>query len=141
MKEIEYKKIHEYNQYLYNLIKDFEFDKFLIVLRGGMFLYHGLTELNSKYKDKDISFIGISSYENNKQKQLFEYFSTNIKTDNKYLILEDIVDTGNTISYLLDNYKIENYKILTYFKSKDIKLNNCIFAEENECWIKFPWEK
>jgi len=78
---------------------------FVCVLRGAFLFFSDLVrELNS---DVDIEFIQVSSYENGTESQgltIKSILSNNVKNKTVFLI-DDIVDTGNTLKSLSSIYK------------------------------------
>lgn len=104
------------------LDKDYEGKEIiaLCVMRGSVFF---ATDLTLKMKTKmKLDFITVSSYqgtENSGNIELVENLRESIK-DKDVLVIEDIIDTGKTMSYLLE-----------YLKTKEPKsLKLCVLADK-----------
>lgn len=84
----------------------------LCVMRGSVFF---AVELTLKMKTKiKLDFITVSSYhgtENSGNIELIENLRESIK-DKDVLVIEDIIDTGKTMSYLLEYLKTKEPKSL-----------------------------
>ena len=77
---------------------------FLCVLDGSfMFASELYKKINLK---SEISFVKIKSYEGTKSKNINDIIGLDLDLKNKnVIIVEDIVDTGKTITYLLEKIK------------------------------------
>lgn len=68
-----------------------------------------------------------------------------LKKFKSILIIDDIIDTGETASYVLDMLKSAlpetEIKIAALFYKKSSKVKPDYYAAETTDWIVFPWEK
>lgn len=85
---------------------------FLCVLDGS-FMF--AAEIYKKIKIKsDICFIKINSYKGTKSKKIKNILGVPKNTKNRdVVIVEDIVDTGKTIKYIIKNLEYKSIKVLT----------------------------
>jgi len=102
--------------------KDYRDQKvlFLCVLDGS-FMF--ASELYKKINlESEISFIKIKSYEGTKSKSIKDIIGINTDDLRKknIIIVEDIVDTGKTINYLLKKIKCKSIKIATLLSKPDV---------------------
>lgn len=126
------------------------FDTILCLTRGGL-IPAGM--LSYKYNVKNIINLNISSYtDDNKQGQikleaLSERDILKLRNSKKFVIVDDIIDSGNTInatiSYLLEN-DISYYdkgKVFSIVdkQQKDGRESLYDFSDD-ERWIVFPWD-
>lgn len=69
-----------------------------------------------------------------------------VSDEKNILIVDDINDTGKTLSYIkskIDRYKKVKYCALINKQTSDFKLNyhgHNMSQEENNAWVVFPWE-
>ena len=122
------------------------FEKIIAISRGGLIpatmLSHELA--------LPLYVFGARSY-NNKQQGNFEIYQPlppNIKWENS-LIVDDIVDTGDTFNNILNYSKVDLNTVLfvaicsKYGELPNKNLNSCLLytiQPEDDRWIKFPWE-
>lgn len=111
--------------------------RLVCILKGGVFF---LTEL-SKYikEDMSIDFMSVSSYGSGTVSsgvvKIIKDLDESIEGEN-VIVVEDIVDTGNTLSYLLDMLKDrhpESIKLCTLLdkpsrRIKDVKVDYVAFT-------------
>lgn len=111
--------------------------RLVCILKGGVFF---LTEL-SKYINVDVSidFMSVSSYGSGTVSsgivKIIKDLDESIEGEN-VIVVEDIVDTGNTLSYLLDMLKDrqpESIKLCTLLdkpsrRTKDVKVDYVAFT-------------
>lgn len=66
-------------------------------------------------------------------------------TEFKTLIVDDLIDSGKTMKYILDQYTFNplQTKIATIYCKKDATLKPDFFVEEvsSDAWIIFPYER
>lgn len=106
--------------------KDFA-DKNIVaicVLKGAVFFFSDILKNLTISKELETDFIQISSYkgtQNNPEVKLIKEITTDIK-DKHVLLVEDIIDTGQSVSYLLK-----------YLNSKNpISLSICTLINKTE---------
>lgn len=110
------------------------------IARGGVvpavYLSHAL----------DIAFyvVNIGSYtENNKQGELKTNQPLPEFNGKDILIVDDLVDTGDTMKFLLDKYSVANrVKTAVLYNKQASIISPDYFVEifDKEEWIEFPWE-
>ena len=118
---------------------NYEFDVIIAISRGGLL---PALLLSHKYNCKNIQIISMESYVNNQQSKL-KLINNNLNILNKkVLIVDDLVDTGNTLAKSVklckDAIEIKTYvwlykegsKIIPDFYEKKI----------NDEWINFKYE-
>lgn len=92
--------------------------------------------------------IGASSYKDKEQQSTVDWWANlnelnNCPKEPKFLLVDDISDTGNTFKYLYDAVVNEKYvdsaALVIKPKTSYIPKYYAI-AADNDTWIKFPWE-
>ncbi len=134
---VTYEKYLELSYILLDRIKSNreEYKAILCPLRGGFFLSYFM----SVHLNLPISYIEISSYAGKEQRR----FQIGIKPDlieGKFLLCDDIYDSGNTIKEIHSMYpKVDFDTICLVSKVKDAKV---IYASlvDKEQWVDFFWE-
>ena len=137
----------------YNIIcntKNINSDNFIISIgKGG--LVPGVIIAN-KLGAKRLYNWGISSYDgNNQSSSMIPYQSINMDDmkEQQILIVDDILDTGNTFKYIHDvftEHEITNITYVTLHKKLDITNQytppNHSYATTAQAdqWIYYPWE-
>lgn len=112
-----------------------EYKAILCPLRGGFFLSYFM----SVHLELPISYIEISSYAGKEQRR----FQIGIKPDlieGKFLLCDDIYDSGNTIKEIHSMYpKVDFDTICLVSKVKEAEV---IYASlvDKEKWVDFFWE-
>lgn len=121
--------------------KDYKDKKvlFLCVLDGSfMFASELYKKINAK---SEISFIKVKSYKGTKSKNINEVIGLEMDLKNKnVIIVEDIVDTGKTLNYLLEKISCKSIKIATLLSKPDshsIKLDYVGFNISNKFVIGY----
>lgn len=114
----------------------------LCINRGGMCLTH---MLSLAWNIRNIYSINALSYSDKTQHDLIlshlPSFSYDIK---EVLILDEIVDTGKSLSVILERMKSENkdisFKSACIFYKKDALIKPDFYVKEPKEWIEFFWE-
>ena len=128
------------NKELANEISEYYKDKELIVLgvlKGCIYFLSDITKLINQ--DISIELISVNSYAGQERGDLSFNFKTDFNIEGKnILIVEDIIDTGNTINFLFNKIKEYNpkeIKIVSFlFKPTIYKFNISID------WVGFEIE-
>jgi hypoxanthine phosphoribosyltransferase len=112
-----------------------EYKAILCPLRGGFFLSYFM----SVHLELPISYIEISSYAGKEQRR----FQIGIKPDlieGKFLLCDDIYDSGNTIKEIHSMYP--NVDFDTICLVSKVKEAEVIYASlvDKEKWVDFFWE-
>lgn len=117
-------------------------DCIVAIARGGTFL----GTLISYKLNKPIKYIGISSYtESNKQTNVEFTQYADISNFSKILVIDDIIDSGNTIKAFKDVIELNNsnciFKYATIYATENKKQIVDFYKKiKTYKWIKFPWE-
>jgi xanthine phosphoribosyltransferase len=141
MKNVTYQEVETHCQTIANKIKkefkDLSETQFCAVSRGGLI---PATIIANTLKIRNIYFIRLSSYhEENKKGKIVDNSSDKISNLKPIVIIEDLTDSGDTISYLKKQYP--QAKIATlYHKRPNVEVwYKGDYVEASE-WIVFPWE-
>ena len=113
---------------------------FICVMKGGFMFFSDLVK-HIEYPI-EVDFIKCSSYNGQEQKSLQLHYDieTNI-TDKTVFIIDDILDSGTTMKFLIDHFKILGAKQVetvsaVYKENVDFPNHLCIYTQpENED----PW--
>lgn len=97
-----------------NINNDFRGKKITLIciLKGSLYFY---ADLSRKIDlETELEFIRVSSYEGENSTGQVDFLLEldNPITDKNVIVVEDIIDTGNTLSYLLEYLKKQNPKSL-----------------------------
>ncbi len=100
--------------------------------------------------DAKLLVLGLSSYDDTTGKQTSKVDITQdidfdkLPEDSKLLIVDDKIDTGNTINYVKERignkFKLVRYATLFAEKSVKNKVDHYGVLVPDETWIDFPWE-
>lgn len=95
-----------------------------ICILDGSFMF--ATQLYKKIKiDSEISFVKVKSYKGTKSESLDELIGISQELENKdVVIVEDIVDTGKTIKYIIDKLNCKSIKIAALLSKPEIHKMN-----------------
>lgn len=106
----------------------------IVVTRGGMFLGGMLSE----YLDIPIiETVSVESYAD-REKQLLKILKLADYNLPNPLIVDDIVDTGETLQHLTEKYKAQT--AVLFYKPKIATIKPDFYLHETDKWVKFPWE-
>ena len=99
---------------------------FLGVLKGSIYFMMDLLKyINFNY---EIDFVKINSYSGMHQNEItYENINFNNFKNRNIIIIEDVIDSGNTINLLFDKikkYKPESCSVITLLKKENIKYFN-----------------
>lgn len=113
-------------------------DKILAITRGGLIPASLVTR---PLGIKSIETMGIETYHGQSQTDSINIIKN---ADPGYLkdtlIIDDLVDTGKTFSYLKDNTQNCIFATL-YAKPKGAQFTDCFIEEfQQHIWVDFPWE-
>jgi xanthine phosphoribosyltransferase len=120
---------------------DKEFNSIITIARGGMCM--GLM-LGEYYNIREVYSINTIGYNDTQKLDRVEVFNIpNLKNAKKVLIVDDIVDSGDTITEVLRVLKDEYPDVLFYvaslFYKKSAKIAPTWYAKEAKEWIEFFW--
>lgn len=113
------------------------------IQRGGLNLSMPLADcLGVKHRSVKVSF-----YDGDKKREepLVDTFDLDF-LDRPFIIADDLIDSGATIKYFVEKYKLEHgkdYKIavIHWNKGNEAGLKPDHYAEEKpKAWVVYPWE-
>ena len=132
---MDFKTYISYIEDLLDKLKNEDFDCVLGVLRGGYIP----AEIISRALNKPLCLIRLSSYSNRERSEIKELGSIGAPKG-KILIVDDLIDSGETLKYLLEKYP--NSKTAVIFNEdvkRDIEPGFYSVKVDNE-WIVQPME-
>jgi xanthine phosphoribosyltransferase len=120
---------------------DFQFDAIIGIARGGLTLAHFLGEYYNIRKVYALNTIG---YNDIQKLPSVEVLSLPEITNAKdVLIVEDIVDSGDTLAEVLkilkEKYPETNFKTASLFYKKSARIVPDWAVQEADKWIEFFW--
>ena len=133
--------IHDTNK-LIELSKDYKADTLLAIARGGLTLGHFFA---SAVDNRRLFTINSVLYEKDERGKSCEIFNIpELKEAKKVLLLDDIVDSGQTIKEVLTLLKkcfpdVE-FKIASLFYKPSAVIQPDYTVHEAKEWIEFFWE-
>ena len=142
-------KYYAYDEFVTDtrkLVKDsrsFEADTLLAIARGGLTLGHAYAHA---VDNRRLFAINSILYEKEKKGQSCEIFNTpELKDAKKVLILDDIVDSGQTIKEVLallqECFPQIEFRIASLFYKPSAVIQPDYYVHEAKEWIEFFWEK
>jgi len=143
MKYYSYEEFVTDTKHLVEFSQDFKADTLLAIARGGLTLGHAFAHATDNRKLFTINSI---LYEGEQKGHSCEIFNMpELKESKKVLILDDIVDSGQTIKEVLAHLKgcfpqVE-FKIASLFYKPTAVVQPDYFVHEAKEWIEFFWEK
>ncbi len=122
-------------------IIDKPFDTIISIARGGLSTAHILSEY---YNIRAVYSINTIGYNNRDKLDKIEIFNIpNLKNSKRVLIVDDIVDSGDTLSTILELLKERYPNIIFYsasiFYKKTAKIAPTWYVNQTEDWIDFFW--
>ncbi len=135
----------EFREDLKRLIKkiDQSFDTIVPISRGGLSMGQMLGEFYNIRKVYSINTIG---YEESKKLDEVKVFHLpNLEESNRVLIVDDIVDSGDTLVVVLDVLK-KKYPKVTFFTASLFYKSTAIveptwWVKKPQGWIEFFWSE
>jgi xanthine phosphoribosyltransferase len=124
-------------------LKLYDPDTIVPIARGGLTLGHILSEAMNI---RDVSVINSIHYDDTKKLDSFEIFNIpDLSKAKKVLIVDDIVDSGETIVEVLkvlkQKYPTLKYKVVSLYYKTTAIFKPDFYAKEANGWIEFFWEK
>ncbi len=128
---------------LVKLSEDYRPDTLVAVARGGWTLGHAYASATGNRRLMSINSI---LYEGEKRSETIEIFNVPELADaKKVLILDDIVDSGETMQAVFEHlhrrYPDTEFKIASIYYKKTAKIRPHYTLHEADEWIEFFWEK
>lgn len=98
--------------------------------------------------DAKLLVLGLNSYDDDGQTDKMDIVQdidfNKLPEDSRLLIVDDKIDTGNTIDYIKERignkFKLVRYVTLFAEKSAKDKVDHYGVLVPDETWIDFPWE-
>lgn len=133
----------EYKQDLKMLIHkiDQPFDAILGIARGGL----AMAQMLGEYYDlREVYTINTIGYEDTQKKESVEVFNVpDLKSAKQVLVLDDIVDSGDTLVEVLKvldtKYPSVTFLTASLFYKKTAKISPNWYVKEPAGWIDFFW--
>ena len=143
------KLYYDYNSFikdlkdLYLQVKDCQFDTILSIARGGLTIGHFLSEKMNIRKSYTINSI---HYNDTKKLDTINILNIpNLNDSKKVLIVDDIIDSGDTIQAILKELKFKypniDFQILSIFYKKTATIQPNFTIREATKWIDFFWSE
>lgn len=122
---------------------DQEFDTIVPIARGGLTIGLFLAEY---YNIREVFSINTIGYDGDKKLEDIEILNIpNLSNAKNVLIIDDIVDSGDTlyevIKVLQNRYKDINFSTASIFYKKSAKITPDWFVKEPKGWIDFFWSE
>jgi len=120
---------------------DQDFDAILGIARGGLTMAHLLGEY---YDLREVYSINTIGYEDTHKNESVEVFNLpELKSAAKVLIVDDIVDSGDTLvevlAVLQAKYPSVTFVTASIFYKKTAKITPTWYVKEPKGWIDFFW--
>ncbi len=143
MKYYTYDEFIKDTKTLVQMSKDFEPDTLLAIARGGLTLGHFFA---NAVDNRRLFAINSILYEKDQKGQSCEISNMpELTTATKVLILDDIIDSGQTIKEVLAllqaTYPHIDFKIASLFYKTTAVIQPDFSIHEAKEWIEFFWEK
>jgi len=124
---------------------DKEFNSIITIARGGMCM--GLM-LGEYYNIREVYSINTIGYNDTQKLDRVEVFNIpNLKNAKKVLIVDDIVDSGDTLNWIFNDLKEQNpnthVKTLTIYQKDSANFKSDYFLKiaKHQDWVDFFWSK
>ncbi len=135
----------EYKQDLKTLISkiDQPFDSILCIARGGL----SMAQMLGEYYDlREVYAINTIGYDDTEKKASVEVFNVpNLKSAKQVLIVDDIVDSGDTLvgvlAVLNEKYPEVTFLTASIFYKKTACIKPTWYVKEPKGWVEFFWSE
>jgi len=118
-------------------IDPLEYDGIICPLRGGFYLSNYLSH---KYS-LPMFYVDLHSYADDKKRKKIYLDSFQNVDDGRYLLVDDIYDSGNTIKFIKNVlYHHAELDVCTLVSKQSIKNLICTKYVETDVWVEFFWE-
>ena len=147
-------KLYISNQDFNNLIQnvlvsidnsEFKYDGVIAIARGGLTPAHYIA---SALNIKCIDVIQVQSYNEDNTQGALEFLSVlpALNSNNKYLLIDDLADSGNTFVKVIEELKAHSSQVVIHSVALLLKPQSVFkptyigsTLKGNE-WVVFPWE-
>ena len=122
---------------------DWEFDTIVPISRGGLTIGHLLGEF---YNIREVHSIHTIGYDDTTKLDKVTITNTpDLSRATRVLIVDDIVDSGDTIDEVLEHlkalYPSTQFKTASIFYKKSAKITPNWYVKEPKGWIDFFWSE
>ena len=129
-------------QILVDKSRDFKPEILLAVARGGLTLSHLMAQA---FNIRDLYTLNSIHYDGEKKLDSFDVFNIpDLSWANRVLIIDDIVDSGETMKEILfilkEKFQNIEFKIATLFYKNTALIKPDFSIREANEWIDFFWE-
>jgi len=127
---------------LVGMVKEYKADAILAIARGGLTLGH---YMGIGLDIRDVYAINSIHYDNTNKLDYIKIFNIpNLKEHKRVLIVDDIIDSGDTMAEILQilsqKYPDIEFKTVSIFYKPTAKVNPDFTLKEAKEWIDFFWE-
>ena len=137
-RHVSWEEIHHMTRALAERVSHQKWDGILAITRGGMV---PAALLAQALKIRVIDTICISSYDGQDQRALEVLKEPGIDVNKNWLIVDDLVDTGETAKVVREEFP-ESTLVTLFAKPKGEKLaHHYVEMTDQETWVFFPWEE
>lgn len=118
-------------------------DAIIAIARGGLTLAH---MLSLRWDLREVYALNAISYDGNQQKDLIIKNVPKIEPHiRKILIVDEIIDSGKSLSQILEILKDQNpcveFSTAVIFQKQNVAFEADFFIKEPTDWIDFFWER
>jgi xanthine phosphoribosyltransferase len=140
---------YSYNEFkndlkvLIELLEDYRPDIILSIARGGLTIGHMMGEALDIRRVYTVNSI---HYDDTKKLNSIKIYNIpSLKSGEKILIVDDIVDSGDTATSILnllkDKYPHNEYKLVSIFYKESASIKPDFAIREAKDWIDFFWSE
>ncbi len=141
-----YYKYEEFIQdldFFYELLKDYKPDIILAVARGGVTFGHFVAE---RLNLRELYTLNSIHYDDKEKLETIKISNIpNLRADKKVLVLDDIIDSGESMDEIMKVLKKKfpktSFKTGAIFYKKDAIFHPDFKVKEAQDWIEFFWSK
>ena len=128
---------------LVKLSSEYKADTLIAIARGGLTLGHAYA---SATDNRQLMTINSILYEGDQKGKVWEIFNVpDLGKSKKVLILDDIVDSGQTVkevlNYLQNHFPDVEFKVASIYYKKTAVIQPDFALYETDEWIEFFWDK
>lgn len=133
----------QYERYLDNLITDikenFDPDMVVSIETGGLYVGEPIAKaLEKPHRSIKVSFYDGETKRSSPKLDNIIWLDPN----KKYLICDDLIDSGSTIKFIKNFYSIQTFKTAVLLQNKKADIKADFFADYySGKWVVFSWEK
>ena len=129
-------------EHLYRQLHTHRFDTVVALARGGTMIAQLLAY---RLNIRDLQLIRVQNYDNDKKKGISIQGTLDIAEDARILLVDDIIDSGESmhalLDYLKERHKNASFSIATVYYKKSATIQPDFTCKEATEWIDFFWER